>query len=43
MTEPMAVGELLPGVLQEVIDRVHVPEIRASLETAVEDELALEE
>ena len=31
------------GFFQEIIDRVRVPEIRASLETAVEDELALED
>ena len=30
------------GFLQEVIDRVHVPEVRAVLERAVADELALE-
>jgi Fe-S cluster assembly protein SufD len=31
------------GFFQEVIDRVRVPEIRTSLENAVEDELALED
>ena len=31
------------GFFQEIIDRVRVPEIRATLEAAVEDELALED
>ena len=31
------------GFFQEIIDRVRVPEIRESLEAAVEDELALED
>jgi len=43
LDDEAAQNVFVKGFFQEVIDRVHVPEIRASLETAVEDELALEE
>ena len=34
---------IVAGFFQEVLDRVHVPEVRAALERAVEHELALED
>jgi len=43
LDDDAAQSVFVKGFFQEVIDRVHVPEIRASLEAAVEDELALEE
>ena len=43
LDDEAAQNVFVKGFFQEVIDRVYVPEIRASLEAAVEDELALEE
>ena len=43
LDDEAAQNVFVKGFFQEVIDRVHVPEIRTSLEAAVEDELALEE
>jgi Fe-S cluster assembly protein SufD len=43
LDEATAQNLFVKGFFQEVIDRVQVPEIRTSLEIAVEDELALED
>ena len=43
LDDEAAQNVFVKGFFQEVIDRVHVPEIRTSLEAAVEDELALED
>jgi Fe-S cluster assembly protein SufD len=43
LDDEAAQNVFVKGFFQEIIDRVHVPEVRASLENAVEDELALEE
>jgi Fe-S cluster assembly protein SufD len=43
LDDEAAQNVFVKGFFQEIIDRVHVPEIRTSLENAVEDELALEE
>ena len=43
LDQETAQNVFVKGFFQEIIDRVRVPEIRESLEAAVEDELALED
>jgi Fe-S cluster assembly protein SufD len=43
LDDETAQNVFVKGFFQEIIDRVRVPEIRESLESAVEDELALED